>query len=428
MSKNNQLFSISCIILLSCVYTYMMFWENRYINSGVLFFLIAVLSLLTLFISSEVYLEKQEAVFFILTIYNIVQLSFMKIITNDAIKWTETLIIYTIILIAFINSFQKNGVSSNAIKIPLTVLSGIFVFGIYLQKLSPIFVSRINSMFLNPVSIINNRVFLTWGYYCGFTGLTVVSGLTCMVFGILQLDRAMSKNLKKANRILCFACVLMAIYGTILIQKRGLFISTLVCIAVYILLKTENRKSLLTSIVLIGFIGVVCYYFLYSNESGALFLWRSFEKEDLTSGRAVMWSDLIEKSKDVLITGYGPASVTTLYGGDAHNIYLQVLYENGIIGLSLYLIFFGLNLVASYKCIKSGNNMARIGFAVQIGILVYGFTGNPLTDIFVFLLYLLASTIGYLQTSSTICQGNKKPIEYKYVKNGLGDKRWKKSA
>ena len=406
----------------------MMFWENRYVNSKVVFFLIAVLSVFTLCVSSELYLEKQGMVFIFIAIYNAIQLSFMRIITNDSIKWIETLIIYAIILIAFTNCFQKNGVSHHAIEIPLTVLSVFFVFGIYLQKLFPDLTDRINSIFLTRDSIIYNHTFFRWGYYCGFSGLTFVSGLNCMVFGIFQLDRAMSKELNIAKRILCFICVLLALYGTILVQKRGLFISTLVCIIVYVLLKAENKKSLFVSATLISVIAAICYFLLNSSESGALFLWRSFEKKDLTSGREVMWSTLIEKSKDALITGYGPASVTALYAGDAHNIYLQVLYENGLIGLGLYLIFFGLNLVTSYHCIRLGNKLARIGVAIQIAILVYGFTGNPLTDIFIFLLYLLASTIGYLQTSSPACLKEKEPIKYKYIKNGLGEKRWKRSA
>ena len=410
------MFSFSSILLLFCVYIYMTLWENRFINSRITYLLIAVLSVFTLFISSDIHLERQAVVFFIIVIYNIAQLSLMKEITNDSIKWIETIIIYAVILIALTNSFQKFSMSPGMIKLPLTIICGFFVFGIYFQKLSPDSVERIDRMILTSDSIILNQQYLRWGYYCGFSGLTFVAGLDCMVFGILQLDRAMSNKLNKVKRILCFICVLLAIYGTILVQKRGLFISILVGVVVYILLKTERRKSFLPSLALIACIGLLCFYFLSNNESGALFLWRAFEKKDVTSGRSAMWSDLIEKSYDAFITGHGPATVTALYSGEAHNIYLQILYENGIIGLFLYLVFFGLNIKSSFTCIKAGNSLARIGLAVQIAILVYGFTGNPLTDIFVFLLYLLASTIGFLQAPSTVQQENAILSRYKYIK------------
>lgn len=416
MNKKDRLFSIGSILLLFCVYTYMTLWENRFINSRVIYLLIAVLSLFTLFISSDFHLERQAVIFFIIVIYNVIQLSLMKEITNHSIKWIETIIIYAIILFALLNSFQKHSVSPSMIKIPLTVLCGIFVFSIYLQKMSPDLVERINRFILTSDSIKLNQQFFKWGYYCGFSGLTFVAGLDCMIFGILQLDRAMSNQLNKVNRIICFVCVLLAIYGTILVQKRGLFIATLVGIVVYILLKTEKKKNNILSLALIACIGLVCFYLLSNNESGALFLWRAFEKEDVTSGRSDMWADLIKKSYDALITGYGPASVTAIYSGDAHNIYLQILYENGIIGLGLYLAFFGLNIKSSYSCLKAGNNLARIGIAVQIAILFYGFTGNPLTDIFIFLLYLLASTIGFLQTSSAPHQEDLALPRYKYIK------------
>lgn len=411
------MFSVSSILLLFFVYIYMMFWESRYINSRIIYLSIAALSVFTICLSHGFHLERQTAVFLIIVTYNTIQLSFMKDITSDSVKWIETIIIYSIILIAFINLFQNNSVNPNMIKLPLTVLCGIFVFGVYLQRLWPDLVERINRMTLNSMSIRLNKQYLGWGYYCGFSGLTFVAGLDCMVFGILQLDRAMSKKLNKTSRILCFICVLLAIYGTILVQKRGLFISTLVGIVVYILLKPEKNKNYLLSLVLIAGIGVLCVVFLSNNESGALFLWRAFEKEDLTSGRSDMWSDLLQQSYNALITGYGPASVTAIYNGDAHNIYLQVLYENGVIGLVLYLAFFGLNLKSSYRSLKAGNSTARIGFAVQIAILFYGFTGNPLTDIFIFLIYLLASTVCYLPPSSaTTCQENTVLSKYKYIK------------
>ena len=416
MIKKNYLFSVCSILLLLCMYIYMMFWENRFVNSRVIYLSIAIFSMLVIF-SMESYLDSQVVVFIIILIYNIVQLSFMNDKTDDSTKWIETIIIYAVILIALNNSFQNDGVNPVAVKLPLTVLSGIFVFGIYLQKLFPDYAERINRIFLSSDSIVSNHTFLRWGYYCGFSGLTFVSGLDCMIFGIFQLDKAMSKKTKKINKILCFVCVLLAIYGTILVQKRGLFVSILVCLSVYILLKAHNIKSLLASVLLIGVIGLICYYLLNNNDSGALFLWRVFGKDDMTSGRSAMRTALIEKSKEAIFTGHGPASVTALYSGDAHNIYIQVLYENGIIGLSLYLLFFGLNLKSTYICYKSGNSLAGIGLAVQIAILVYGVTGNPLTDIFVFLLYILASTIGFIKISSSEYQKTTTLIKYKYIRN-----------
>jgi putative inorganic carbon (hco3(-)) transporter len=64
-----------------------------------------------------------------------------------------------------------------------------------------------------------------------------------------------------------------------------------------------------------------------------------------TSGRVEIWSRNLPLLKDHLFFGRGLQSFIFFSGGfDAHNGFFKLLFETGIVGLSLYCAFFGINL------------------------------------------------------------------------------------
>lgn len=98
-----------------------------------------------------------------------------------------------------------------------------------------------------------------------------------------------------------------------------------------------------------------------------------------------------------VVTKWNP---TGIWKYSAHNIYLQVLGESGIIGLLLFGEFLIYNLYHTIMLIIK-NNKKRIGnkgvlyfsLYMQILVVVYGITGNPLYSLYQFLLYIIAITI-----------------------------------
>jgi O-antigen ligase len=91
-------------------------------------------------------------------------------------------------------------------------------------------------------------------------------------------------------------------------------------------------------------------------------------KNTTLSGRTSLWSDILELSKDRFLLGYGyngfwlgwngpSASIwlTNLWEPThAHNGFLDVLLDLGIIGLSLLLLHLFLNIIRSFRYIKLG--------------------------------------------------------------------------
>ena len=134
---------------------------------------------------------------------------------------------------------------------------------------------------------------------------------------------------------------------------------------------------------------------LLCTEFGQRLLKRTIEG-NISSGRFVLYEKMWEAFLSNPIIGKGFCSLKYLgTAQNGHNIYLQILGENGIIGISLMLIFFYGHFKKNVKKI-SGNKYDKeyviviiFGIIVQIIFLGWGITGNPLYDIYPFILYIV---------------------------------------
>ena len=83
--------------------------------------------------------------------------------------------------------------------------------------------------------------------------------------------------------------------------------------------------------------------------------------------------------------GKGTGSAFLINSTGLHNVYLQILYEHGALGIVLYTSFFILNLRNAVK------NSYFYSMCLQIMFLAYCMTGNPLYDYYFFIPYLIYS-------------------------------------
>lgn len=86
-----------------------------------------------------------------------------------------------------------------------------------------------------------------------------------------------------------------------------------------------------------------------NTESGQKMLERFTESDDISSGRFGHYQYIFSSSEDSLLFGHGTGSLMVGLNNDAHNIYLQILYDHGILGLMVYLVFFVMPLVFCMK-------------------------------------------------------------------------------
>lgn len=192
--------------------------------------------------------------------------------------------------------------------------------------------------------------------------------------------------------------------------KRGHLFSLIVAIIVYVIInlnKYVTRKGLknvlLKFLVILAVLSFVLVFVeveidfsnfrisvMQSNETSAL--------GDL-NGRALLWIDAINCFFEHPIIGIGWKNFAAIAGNGnhAHNIYLQLLAETGLIGLILFLIAAITALVKTIALQKEKNTVIlRASLIYQLFFLIYGISGNPLFDAFYFLPYIIS--IGMVAT------------------------------
>ena len=184
----------------------------------------------------------------------------------------------------------------------------------------------------------------------------------------------------------------IALFGIILTSKRGIFIATIIALMVTCILdknisvKRVNKYKILGTIILVSLLLILGFYLATTNEYVINFLKR-FTGNNITTGRDVFyenaWKDFSSGNIFTCLIGKGTASAYLINKTGLHNVYLQILYDHGIIGLIIYLSFFVINL-KNALC-----NGYFYSICMQIVFLVYCMSGNPLYDYFFFIPYLL---------------------------------------
>ena len=143
---------------------------------------------------------------------------------------------------------------------------------------------------------------------------------------------------------------------------------------------------------------------LYNTSTYAAAFFNRFIVEDFTTGRDVIYKDLItDFMKGDIFFGRGTGAAYRLAEDGAHNIYLQILYDHGIIFSVPYYIFLLSNYYLAFK------NKCPISIFVQTFFLVYGLSGNPLYSNMFMIIYIYYVLYAY-----------KKPLsEKENIENGI---------
>ncbi len=136
------------------------------------------------------------------------------------------------------------------------------------------------------------------------------------------------------------------------------------------------------------------------------------EGEDVSNGRSRLWSWAIELIRREPWLGIGWGDFRTTIGGvsgivselDVHNIYLQLLCETGVIGFTIFALFFAyfwtstktfyrLCMASADPILSSLRPILQFSLLYQTFFLLYGITGNVLFDQHYQLIYMLACSM-----------------------------------
>ena len=307
------------------------------------------------------------------------------------------------------------GINSNdnitEITLKLIILFVIIeAMGVFFQWIAPEFYFDNLSKYLPQLFETLYFRYKKYGYMSGFTTeVSFVAGFLCIGVFLLFFKLLISK---KNNRKLTIFLLIIVVAALILTKKRAHLVFCIVsCFFTYYFTDNSKRKSkwmfnvLRITLILIILFFIIYYFYGGSNSAvgrivdsiGGL-----FNGEDITSSRTdfnkytiAMWFE-----KPLLGYGWGTYRVIGLselgLHCNAHNVYLQLLAETGIVGFFSFVILALFSLkrgVLAVKKIDITDNQKLgvcIGLSYQMFFLLYCFTGNCLYEANFYLPYFIS--------------------------------------
>jgi len=276
-------------------------------------------------------------------------------------------------------------------------LGGFQVFALLLQLYIPSIYDRL-------VTTYYGEDFKEFG-----TGLQGFTEQTSLLASILLLTMATllyyvvrnKKNWQKIIVVIIFVALIM------LTGKRSFFLmAIMIPILIYLLSQKQQSAFFFVSVFLFLILTFALPYFVenaeqYSYIPGIEKIASTFseeESDDVFNGREILWAAAIDGFlyNPVLGIGTGRYMAWTGFDTNAHNMYLQVLCEQGVVGLLFFVVPLFVCLVQTINLLKKipqgikYKDSLKFSLFVQFFFIIYGMSGNPTRNESCFLMYYIA--------------------------------------
>jgi len=243
------------------------------------------------------------------------------------------------------------------------------------------------------------------GLYAGVTE-QIGRNAFYMTVGIAIIYPRLITQYKKKD-ILSGVILLLTIVALLLTGKRGHLVFNMLAIIFVTLVYAKSIgkntvRSLLYLIILFAllFLGITI---IMPDASKVFMRFIVQSGGDITSGRIRLYNQAIELFRQRPIFGWGLGAFARFSNIGTHNIYLQLLAENGLVGAIAFVAMVAFNLWTTLREIihyctsasKPYSHYLLFSLYMQVFFIGYGITGNPLYDGFILIVYMLAVSIPY---------------------------------
>ncbi len=188
------------------------------------------------------------------------------------------------------------------------------------------------------------------------TGTLLAVGLAIAVIG-LSSD-LLSKN--RRVKAICIPIIPLCLFSMFLLGVRGPFISVIVGLAFYLLIQYIRQPRVLISIVGIALFFLVTFNIWYPSIASKVPNVRDYSPEAIIKGpstkqRLELYQAAIRLFVQRPLLGGGTNSYEqrTKLDEYPHNIFLEIISENGLIGLLVFLVFLGSVVWAGFCYLKT---------------------------------------------------------------------------
>lgn len=213
------------------------------------------------------------------------------------------------------------------------------------KELSSYFIKMVNLIIILPLLLFSLFTFFT-------TEELRINQLSTDAFFsvVVYLPFVLMMKEKKALKTVLYVLIVVA---TIVSMKRSLIIGVIACSLIYLML-SEHEKVFFKWYFWILLVGIVFMgNYLYNIVSETLFYRFAQLEVDGGTGRDIIYKRILyafqQSSLSSQLFGHGYQSVRLIIGKAAHNDFLQLLYDCGIIGAGLYIAFLLSMIVFAFR-------------------------------------------------------------------------------
>lgn len=257
-------------------------------------------------------------------------------------------------------------------------------------------VRNINVNFMNSVQLQN---FDNWTKLGAKIGIHSDPSMMAFIASV-SLGIAFSKILSNEKSNIWKIAFAISALSLLITTKRGILLAVIVAIATLIL-SQDNMNKKIVNILKITVVMIIGYLIIQqlSIFNSIFERFNNLDSNNYLSGREDLYQKEISKIKENVFIGNGAFTTNKFLDGyDGHNIYIQILLEYGLFGEIGFVILFLYNIYITLKALRNLNSEdgkvdVYFSFYIQVLFLVYGISGNPLYNFYIFSIYIISSSI-----------------------------------
>lgn len=274
-----------------------------------------------------------------------------------------------------------------------TAIQTLFVL---LYPFVPDVVQSVAKIVLTPAGYAGNT--FQWNRYridCGITSVQSLAAFYVTIFLAVTYAYYSNADKRDKNKKIFLILYILAFVALLYTSKRGVMLANIAALLVIPLLLDKKISKKIRYFLVLAIVAVIGYGFLAQYFPQAIRIFTRFQtQEDISTGRFDIYQLLLSNVKNDWLMGKGNLSAALILDGNyGHNIYIQLFYENGIIGCASFLlfsIFTFVKTVLNYRSATKANTKTYLltSFYFQVYFLFYGLFGNPLFDYTIYFTYV----------------------------------------
>ena len=397
MKLNNVFNQCNLYLTLWCLFLLLREYNSSRI-SALLLFGILFLSIFYWFYANlkyhfNIYLKSLNILLFLFTSYGLIRMFSGEVIINTLGQVTKPYgflqNIYTSLLpiFAFYTFTRKGLLTQSVIKFWIIIFIPIAMFAF--QQLNTRIIDLLSTPNVTITEFTNN-----YSYW----------------FLFLLPGIALFKN-----RIFQFSALILCITYIIMGMKRGAILLLFLCIALFIyhtLIKSSSRKKMLTLVLSVVTIWVSYNIITWNLQNSDYFysrLQRTLNGD--SSERDIIYYNIFNSfiSEDKflpILLGHGAEATVRLTGNEAHNDWLEILYNHGMLGVLIYFYYWLAFLRTSIKSKKTCNELYLSFMLIIIILLGRSFFSMSYADLMIFTSIVLGYVLGEIDKAQYLLYEN----------------------